>query len=132
MSQFLVAFVAALVAFCVCDFVWLGFVAKDFYRGQIGALLRDPPNWGAAALFYPLYAAGVVFFCVEPAVAQGSFGRALGTGLLLGLLCYATYDLSNLATLKGWTASIVVVDVLWGAAVTAAAASAGYFAARAL
>jgi uncharacterized membrane protein len=131
MSQLVVAFVAALVVFCVCDFVWLGLIAKNFYQGQIGGLLLDRPNWTAAALFYPLYAAGIVLFCVEPALVQGSWVRAFGTGLLLGLLCYATYDLSNLATLKGWTTNIVVVDVLWGTAVTAAAAGAGYFAARA-
>lgn len=132
MSQILIAFLATLVAFCVCDFVWLGFVAKGYYQSQIGTLLLDKPNWPAAALFYALYAAGVAFFCVAPALAQGSWGRALGTGLLLGLVCYATYDLSNLATLNGWTVSIVVVDVLWGMAVTAAAASVGFFAARAV
>ena len=132
MAPILVAFFAALVAFCLLDFVWLGLVAKNFYQSQIGALLLERPNWAAAALFYPLYAAGIVFFCAEPALAHGSWGRALGTGLLLGLLCYSTYDLSNLATLKGWTASIVIVDVLWGMVVTAAAASAGFFAARAV
>ena len=132
MSPLLVAFDAALAVFCVCDFVWLGFIARDFYQAQIGPLLLERPNWAAAALFYPLYAAAVVYFCVEPAVTQASWGRALGTGLLLGLVCYATYDLSNLATLKGWTANVVVVDVLWGMSVTAAAASGGYFAARAV
>jgi uncharacterized membrane protein len=131
MVSLLAAFVAALVVFCVGDFIWLGYLAKNFYQAQIGALLLDKPRWGAAALFYPLYIAGVVLFCVEPSVAQGTWVRATMLGALLGLLAYATYDLSNLATLKGWTVSFVIVDVLWGVAITAMAATAGYFAARA-
>ncbi len=131
MSPLLAAFVAALLVFCVGDFLWLGYLAKDFYQAQIGPLLLDTPKWAAAALFYPLYVAGMVFFCVEPSVAQGGWVRPAVLGALLGLLAYATYDLSNLATLKGWTVSFVIVDVLWGMAITAAASTAGYFAARA-
>lgn len=125
------AFVAALVAFGICDFAWLGFVAKNFYQGQIGPLLLEKPNLAAAAIFYPLYTAGVVFFCIEPALAQGSWLRATACGMLLGLLAYGTYDLSNLATLKGWTVSLVVVDILWGIAVSGIAATVGFFVARA-
>lgn len=132
MLQMTVAFVAALIAFGICDFAWLGFVAKDFYQAQIGPLLLAKPNWTAAAVFYPLYTAGVVLFCVEPALAHGTWVRALVLGMLLGLLGYGTYDLSNLATLKGWTTSLVVVDVIWGMVVSGVAATAGYFAARAL
>jgi uncharacterized membrane protein len=132
MSQLLVAYVAALIAFCICDFAWLGFIAKDFYQVQIGPLLLEKPNWTAAAFFYPLYAAGIVLFCIEPALAQGSWLRALMFGMLLGLLGYGTYDLSNLATLKGWSVSLVVVDIIWGMVVSGFAASAGYFAARAV
>jgi uncharacterized membrane protein len=127
----LAAFVATLVVFCAGDFVWLGHLAKGFYQAQIGPLLLHTPKWAAAAAFYPLYVAGIVFFCIEPSLAQGSWPRAAVTGALLGLLAYATYDLSNLATLKGWTLSFVIVDVLWGVAITAAASTAGYFAARA-
>lgn len=125
------AFVAALVAFGICDFAWLGFVAKNFYQGQIGPLLLEKPNLAAAAIFYPLYTGGVVFFCIEPALAQGSWLRATACGMLLGLLAYGTYDLSNLATLKGWTVSLVVVDILWGIAVSGIAATVGFFVARA-
>jgi len=132
MTQSAVAFVAALAVFALCDFAWLGFIAKGFYQSQIGALTLDTPRWGAAALFYPMYVAGIVFFCVAPALAQGSWARALGLGVVFGLLAYGTYDLSNLATLKGWSVSLSVVDVLWGMAVTGAAATAGYFAARAV
>lgn len=132
MTQLLVAFVAALIAFCICDFVWLGFLAKSFYQAQIGALMLETPNWTAAAIFYPLYTAGIILFCVEPALAHGSWVRALVLGMLLGLLGYGTYDFSNLATLKGWTVSLVVVDVIWGMAVSGVAATVGYFAARAV
>jgi uncharacterized membrane protein len=131
-SQFLVAFLVALIAFGICDFAWLGFAAKDFYQAQIGPLLLEKPNLAAAAIFYPLYAAGIVFFCVEPALTQGSWLRALIFGMLLGLLAYGTYDLSNLATLKGWSLPLVVVDIVWGMAVSGIAATAGYFAARAV
>lgn len=130
MMQMLVAFIAALVAFCLSDFVWLGFVAKNFYQAQIGPLLLAQPNLKAAAIFYPLYTAGIVLFCVEPALAQGTWLRALTLGALLGLIGYGTYDLSNLATLKGWSVSLVVVDVVWGMVVSGGAATAGYFAAR--
>ncbi len=130
MGQLLAAFVVTLVVFCVCDFVWLGFVAKDFYQAQIGSLLLPQPNLKAAAIFYSLYTAGIVLFCVEPALTQGSWLRALTFGMLLGLLAYGTYDLSNLATLKGWTVNLVVVDILWGMVVSGLAATAGYFAAR--
>jgi len=130
-SQIAAAFAVALIAFGICDFAWLGFVAKDFYQGQIGPLLLEKPNLTAAAIFYPLYTAGIVFFCIEPALAQGSWLRATVCGMLLGLLAYGTYDLSNLATLKGWTVSLVVVDILWGIAVSGIAATLGFFVARA-
>jgi uncharacterized membrane protein len=126
------AYVVALALFCLCDFAWLGFIARGFYQNEIGPLLLDRPRWTAAIVFYPLYIAGVMFFCVAPALSEGGWARALVNGLALGLLAYATYDLSNLATLKGWSVALVVVDVLWGMAVTAVAACAGYAAARAL
>ena len=132
MSQLLAAFAAALIVFCICDFAWLGFIAKDFYQAQIGKLLLEQPNWAAALIFYPLYTAGIVIFSIEPALAQGSWVRALTFGLLLGLLAYGTYDLSNLATLKGWSVSLTVVDIIWGTVVSGFAATAGYFAARAV
>lgn len=131
MKPLIAAYVAALALFCLGDFAWLGFIARGFYRGELGPLLLERPRWTAAILFYLLYIAGVIYFCVAPALADGAWMRALGNGLALGLLAYATYDLSNLATLKGWSTTLVVVDVLWGMAVTAAAACAGYFAARA-
>jgi uncharacterized membrane protein len=130
MTRLLVAYAATLIAFCCCDFVWLGWVAKDYYQSQLGGLLLAQPNWAAAVSFYVLYAAGVVFFCVAPALDAPSWGKAAVLGAVLGGLAYATYDLSNLATLKGWSIALSLVDIAWGAFVTAVAASAGYQAAK--
>jgi uncharacterized membrane protein len=130
MMRWAVSYFAALATICVLDFLWLGLVARDFYRGQIGALLLERPRWGAAGLFYGMYAAATVGFAIAPAQLHGDWQRALMLGALLGLVCYATYDLSNLATLKGWTATVAAVDIAWGLAVTAVAALAGYAALR--
>jgi uncharacterized membrane protein len=130
MTRMLVAYAATLIVFCCCDFVWLGFVAKDYYQSQLGGLLLAQPNWPAAVVFYALYAAGICIFCIVPALDAVSVAKAVVLGALLGVLAYATYDLSNLATLKGWSVGLAGVDIAWGAIVTAVAASAGYQAAR--
>ena len=131
MPPLLAAYAAAAVAFCLADFLWLGFVAKGFIASQVGALVLDRPNWTAAAIFYALYLAGVVFFAVRPALAEGGLGSAVLHGALFGFFCYATYDLTNLATLKGWTLPMALVDIGWGTVVTAIAAAAGFLGARA-
>lgn len=130
MSRLILAYFAALAVLAVLDFVWLGLIAKSFIQSQIGPLLLERPNWTAAAVFYLLYIAGILVFAVVPALDAGSWQRALGLGALFGFFAYATYDFTNLATLKGWTIPLVAVDVGWGAFVTAAAAVAGYAAAR--
>jgi uncharacterized membrane protein len=121
-------FGVVLAVFLACDAVWLALVAKDFYQAQIGQLMLAQPRWGAAALFYPIYAFGLVFFCVSPALARGTWITALTMGALFGLVAYGTYDLSNLATLKGWPAAMTVIDMLWGTIASAIATTAGYFA----
>jgi uncharacterized membrane protein len=131
MTRIAIAYVATAVAFCGLDFLWLGFVAKDYYQSQVGALLLDRPNLPVAAAFYALYVAGVVIFAVSPALETGSALRALATGALFGFFAYATYDLTNLATLRGWSAGIAMLDLAWGAFVTGAAAAIGTIAARA-
>jgi uncharacterized membrane protein len=132
MSRILIAYLATLTAFCILDFLWLGFVARSFYQTQVGSLLLASPKWGVAVLFYALYVGGVVIFAVLPALEAGSWLRALLLGGLFGFFCYATYDLTNLATLKGWTWPMAAVDILWGIVVTALCAAAGHVAARAL
>lgn len=128
----LAAYAAAAVAFLVCDALWLGVVARDFYRGQLGGLMSPDPNLVAAACFYALYVAGIVYFAIWPALAAGVWTTALLNGALFGLIAYATYDLTNLAVMRGFPMTMALVDMCWGAALTAAAATVGYLAARAV
>lgn len=127
MSRYVLAYVATMVAFCALDFVWLGVVAPTFYKSQLGPLLLQKPNLLPAGAFYVLYVAGLVLFCVMPALEADAWVRASIMGALLGLVAYATYDLSNLATLKNWTLPITLVDMAWGTVASALAATAGYF-----
>lgn len=111
----------------VLDFIWLGFVAKSYYREYIGKLLLDKPNMTAAVLFYIIYVVGVVLFVVTPALEKQSVTHAAVYGALFGLVAYATYDLTNLATLKGFSVKVVVVDLVWGMLLTAAVATITYW-----
>jgi uncharacterized membrane protein len=108
------------------DSVWLSIVANKFYKSQIGQLLLERPNMAAAVLFYVIYVIGVVAFVLLPALEKNSWQHALGYGALFGLVAYATYDLTNLATLKDWPVKLVVVDLIWGAVLTAAVAALAY------
>lgn len=109
------------------DWIWLGFVAKKLYYSEIGKLLLDKPFMPAALLFYVLYVIGIVVFAVSPAIEKSSWQYALGYGALFGLLAYATYDLTNWATLKGWSPKIVVIDMVWGAFLTGSVAVTTFF-----
>ncbi|HSK11720.1 MAG TPA: DUF2177 family protein [Phnomibacter sp.] len=122
----LLAYLITLVVFLAIDMVWLGLVAKGLYRRQLGALLSDNVNWTAAVIFYMLYIIGIFIFCIVPAVEKGSIAKALVLGGLFGFFCYATYDLTNLATLKGWPSTIVYIDIVWGVVLTAATSLSGY------
>jgi len=130
MTVYLVAYVASAVAFLGLDMLWLGLVARDFYRRGYGDMLLEQPLYAPAAGFYMLYVVGIVFFAVMPAVQGGSWLTALGYGALLGLLCYGTYDMTNLATLKGWPVTVAIVDMAWGTVLTGTAALIGFLAAR--
>ena len=110
----------------ILDFVWLGFVAKKLYYGEMGKILLEKPNMGPAILFYVIYVIGVVVFVITPALEKGSWLHALGYGALFGFVAYATYDLTNLATLKGFSSKIVVIDLLWGASLTAVVSTGAY------
>ncbi len=109
----------ALPVFFALDMLWLGVLAKSFYAKQIGFLLKTEVNWVAALSFYALFLAGLVVFVLTPALERGSWMTALILGALFGLITYATYDLTNLATLKGWSLSVTLVDLLWGAVLSA-------------
>ncbi len=132
MSRTLIAYIATLIVFAVVDFVWLGFIAKGLYKNGIGHLMADQPNYVAAVLFYLLFIAGLLYFAVLPGLAADDWRRVAIDAALFGFFCYATYDLTNLATLKGWPVSIVVADLLWGAFVSTVGATAGFFITRAV
>ena len=132
MNRSLIAYITTLAVFALLDFVWLGFIARDFYKSRIGGLMLAEPNWTAAVLFYLTFMAGIVVFAVLPALDARSWKHAALFGALFGFFCYATYDLTNLATLKGWSVTIVVADVVWGIVISGTAATASFFATRAI
>lgn len=116
---FLKLYALALPVFFAVDLLWLGVIGKGFYQQQIGSLMKTPVNWTAAIIFYLLFLAGLVFFVIEPAVRSAEWSKALWSGAFFGLITYATYDLTNLATLQGWPVKMVVVDMLWGTVLSA-------------
>jgi len=126
MMQYLVAYVATLVVFLGIDFVWLKYVARTFYFERLGPLLLEQPNFVAAGVFYLGYVVGIVYFAVLPAMRDGGASTAVINGALLGLLAYATYDMSNYATLKNWSLQVTLVDMVWGAALTSVSGYLGY------
>ena len=136
MLNYVAAYGATAVAMLALDLLWLGVIAKSFYREGIGHLMADPPNLAAGGAFYLLYPVGVLLFAVAPAALPGGlaspaevpWSRAVPAGALFGFFAYATYDLSNLATLRGWPLRLTLVDIAWGTALTAAAAAAGRWA----
>jgi uncharacterized membrane protein len=118
------------VCFAV-DLVWLGLVAKGFYQRQLGHLMRPYVQWGPAVLFYLIYVAALVVFVAAPAVERDSVGRAVGYGAFLGLAAYAAFDLTGMALLKDFPASAAVVDLAWGAFLSATVSAAMVLGARA-
>ena len=108
------------------DLVWLGVVAKSFYRSRLGDLMRPDPRWGAAILFFLLYVGALLVFAVLPGLERASLGRTVLLGAGLGFICYATYDLTNLALAKGFPRVVAVVDIVWGTALSAVVAAAAF------
>ncbi len=107
--------------------IWLGLVAKDFYRTQIGGLMKPDVNWTAAIIFYLIFIAGLVVFVISPAMEKRSWTYALLFGAMFGLVCYATYDLTNLAVAKDWPLLVTIVDLIWGAVLAASVSIVTYF-----
>ena len=130
MIYYLKVYLISLIGFLVIDFVWLAFVARSFYRKHLGFLLADQPNWWAAVAFYLLFVAGMVVFVVAPCLQAGSLRRVLLLGAFFGLVTYATYDLTNHATVKNWPWIVTVIDLCWGAVLAATVSSIGYLAGR--
>lgn len=125
--MFIKLYCIALPIFFALDMVWLGVAAKNFYIKHIGFLMKTDVNWTAAILFYLLFVAGLVVFVVVPALERDSWLRALLFGALFGLITYATYDLTNLATLKDWPLVLTIVDLMWGTLLAASVSVGTYF-----
>jgi uncharacterized membrane protein len=128
--MFFKLYAIALPVFFAIDMLWLGVIAKNFYRSQLGGLMKADINWVAAILFYVLFIAGLIVFVIAPAVEKHSWATALMTGALFGLITYATYDLTNLATLKDWPLAVTIADLVWGAVLAAAVSTITYFVAQ--
>ena len=110
--------------------IWLGIIAKGMYDRHLGHLLAENVNWVAAILFYLMFIGGILLFVVYPAIEKQSLQHAIVYGALFGIITYATYDLTNLATLKNWPVAIVYIDIAWGALLTALVSTAGYYIAK--
>ncbi len=128
--MFIKLYLIAFPVFFAIDMVWLGLVAKDFYRGQIGLLMKSDINWTAAIIFYLIFIAGLIVFVIAPAMEKGLWTHALFFGALFGLVCYATYDLTNLAIAKDWPLLVTIVDLAWGAVLAGSVSVVTYFIAR--
>lgn len=113
------------LAFVAIDAVWLGWVAPQFYQKHLGHFLRPDPLWIPAVLFYGVYIAGVVVFAVRPGLESGSVLQAAALGGMLGLMAYATFDLTSMALFKDFPTIVVVVDLIWGTVLTATVAASG-------
>jgi uncharacterized membrane protein len=123
MTSLAVAWITALVAFAGIDFVWLSRMGDAFYRPAMGDMVLSGFRPAPAIVFYLVYATGLTWIAVRPALAAGGWTAALGNGAALGLVAYATYDLTNQATLRHWTTALTVVDVAWGTLLSGVAAA---------
>lgn len=124
--MFTKVYLISLPIFMFLDMMWVGLIAKNFYSNQIGFLMSPRINWIAVISFYLIFLAGLALFVIGPALEKNSLMHALLFGALFGLICYATYDLTNLATLKDWPLKMVIVDLVWGSALCATVSSLSY------
>jgi len=127
---YLKVYVFAFAGFLALDMVWLAIVARGFYRSQLGFLLSDQPNWWAAISFYLLFVVGLLVFAVLPGLQAGSLRTALLLGGFFGLVTYATYDLTNMATVKNWPWLVTLVDMAWGVVLATSVSGIGYLVGR--
>lgn len=126
MVKLIASYLLTTLVFFVIDLTWLGVVAKDWYARHMGHLMRDSVLWPVAILFYILFIAGLFVFVILPAIERGSLRSALVYGALFGLVTYATYDLTNLATMKDFPAGVVIGDIAWGMVLCTLVSGAGY------
>lgn len=126
MSSWITQYAVAALVFCLIDLVWLTVVARNLYDKHLGHLRAEKPNVAAAVVFYAIFIAGLVYFVIHPAVSDASWQRALFAGAFFGFVTYATWDLTNLAVLKDFPASIVPIDLAWGTFLAAAVSLSTY------
>ena len=125
MMIYAIAYVGAAWVFLVADLVWLGIIAKDLYRAQMGSLLASEFRLLPAVLFYLMYIAGIVYFAIQAALITGRWQDAIVPGLILGFVAYGTYDFTNWAVMRDWPVGLTFIDLAWGTVLTATAAAAG-------
>jgi uncharacterized membrane protein len=123
MTKTIITYVLTLITFLAIDMVWLTWAARATYVAEMGELIRKQPNLAAAVAFYLLYAAGLMFFAIMPALKAGSIMQAVGLGAGLGVIAYGTYDLTNLSVLNGYTLRIALIDLAWGTLLSALTAA---------
>ena len=123
----LISYLLTFIVFLIIDMFWLGIVAKNIYQKYLGSFLTDNVNWTAAFIFYFIYVVGISIFAIYPSVNKGLVYQAILMGALFGFFTYATYDLTNLATLKGWPLSIVIIDIIWGSVLSALVSFSGFY-----
>jgi len=124
--NFLKMYLIAFVVFLLIDAIWLSMIANDFYKKHLGFLMKDSPNFVAAGIFYLVFMVGLVYFVIMPGIDAASIGKILLGGVLFGFITYATYDLTNLATIKDWPLTVTIVDLLWGSFLSTAISLATY------
>ena len=130
MIKYVAAYLGAGLTFAAIDFVWLTTMTNRLYKPVIGPIMADKPDMKAAVAFYLISIAGTVFLAIAPALKEGNWTRAAINGAVLGLVAYATYDLTNQATLAVWQTKLTIIDLIWGTTLTMLSATGGYFAAR--
>ena len=130
MIKYVAAYLGAGLTFAAIDFVWLTTMTNRLYKPVIGPIMADKPDMKAAVAFYLISIAGTVFLAIAPALKEGNWTRAAINGAVLGFVAYATYDLTNQATLAVWQTKLTIIDLIWGTTLTMLSASGGYFAAR--
>jgi len=118
------------IIFLIIDIIWLSYATKSFYRPLIGNLLTDQPVMWAAALFYIIYVFGMAAVVIQPCINSESVFKTIYTGFIFGLVAYGTYNLTNMAVLKGWSPTVTFVDMFWGGSLTAVSASSGLYIAK--
>ena len=126
----IVLYLIATITFFAIDLTWLGLIARKFYFDQLGHLMKTDINWVAAIIFYLIFIVGILIFAVFPAINSNSIQKAIILGALFGFIAYATYDLTNLATLKDWPIKLVIVDMIWGSILSATVATVTFYLSR--